>query len=67
MSGKATCKDLAAEIKRKLEQTTYIQATVIIGIHSIPPQGGGHRIYVGGLVQRAGISCCPARCTKPPT
>jgi polysaccharide biosynthesis/export protein len=50
-----SCKELAFELKKKLEQTTYFQATVLLGIDSTPPvNGSGPRIYVGGFVQRPG-------------
>jgi polysaccharide biosynthesis/export protein len=55
-----TCKQLAFEIKPKLEQTTYFHATVIIGIDLLNKTMSGRRVYVGGQVLRAGPQEIPA-------
>ncbi len=49
-----TCKQLALEIKPKLEATTYYQATVIIGIELLNRTMSGRRVYVAGEVPRPG-------------
>ena len=58
-SGK-TCKQLALEIKPKLEQVTYYRATVIIGIQLLNKTTSGRRVYVAGQVRRAGPQEIPA-------
>ncbi len=55
-----TCKQLAFEIKPKLEATTYYHATVIIGIDLLNKTMSGRRLYVGGQVVRAGPQEIPA-------
>jgi protein involved in polysaccharide export with SLBB domain len=55
-----TCKQLAFEIKPKLEQTTYYHATVIIGIDQLNKTMSGRRAYVSGQVQRTGPQEIPA-------
>ncbi len=55
-----TCKQLAFEIKPKLEATTYYHATVIIGIDLLNKTMSGRRVYVGGQVVRAGPQEIPA-------
>ncbi len=49
-----TCKQLALEIKPKLEATTYYQATVILGIEQLNRTLSGRRVYVAGEVPRPG-------------
>jgi len=49
-----TCKQLALEIKPKLEETTYYHATVIIGIELLNKTMSGRRVYVAGEVPRPG-------------
>lgn len=49
-----TCKQLAMEIKPKLEATTYYHATVIIGIDLLNKTMSGRRVYVAGEVPRPG-------------
>ena len=49
-----TCKELAYEIKTKLEQTTYYHATVILGVDKLNPGMSGRRVYVAGEVLRPG-------------
>jgi protein involved in polysaccharide export with SLBB domain len=58
-SGK-TCKQLALQIKPKLEQVTYYRATVIIGIQLLNKTTSGRRVYVAGQVRRAGPQEIPA-------
>jgi protein involved in polysaccharide export with SLBB domain len=58
-SGK-TCKQLAFEIKPKLEQATYYEATVIIGIQLLNKTTSGRRVYVAGQVARTGPQEIPA-------
>jgi protein involved in polysaccharide export with SLBB domain len=55
-----TCKQLALEIKPKLEQVTYYHATVIIGIQLLNKTTSGRRVYVAGQVARAGPQEIPA-------
>jgi protein involved in polysaccharide export with SLBB domain len=55
-----TCKQLAFEIKPKLEQTTYYHATVIIGIDLLNKTMSGRRAYVSGQVLKAGPQEIPA-------
>lgn len=55
-----TCKALAAELKVKLESTTYYHATVIIGIQSLNRTLSGRRVYVAGEVNRPGPQEIPA-------
>ncbi len=53
------CKELAYEIKAKLEQTTYYHATVIIGLAEQGKGPSGRRVYVTGEVQRPGMQEIP--------
>ena len=55
-----TCKQLAYEIKPKLEQTTYYHATVIIGIDLLNKTMSGRRAYVSGQVLKTGPQEIPA-------
>ncbi len=55
-----TCKQLAFDIKPKLEETTYYHATVIIGIDLLNKTMSGRRVYVAGQVLRAGPQEIPA-------
>lgn len=57
---KRTCKELAFEIKTKLEQTTYYHATVIIGVDTLNKTMSGRRVYVMGEVQHPGPQEIPA-------
>lgn len=58
-SGK-TCKQLALEIKSRLEQTTYYRATVIVGVQLLNKTMSGRRVYVAGQVRKAGPQEIPA-------
>jgi len=49
-----TCKQLAFEVKSKLEQTTYYRATVIIGIQLLNKTISGRRVYLAGQVRTTG-------------
>lgn len=49
-----TCKQLAEEIKVRLEETTYIRATVVMGIHLLNKTMSGRRVHVAGYVLRQG-------------
>ena len=55
-----TCKQLSAEIKRQLEESTYIRATVIMGIHLLNRTMSGRRVHVAGEVLRQGPQDMPA-------
>ncbi len=55
-----TCKQLAFEIKPKLEASTYYHATVVIGIDLLNKTMSGRRVYVGGQVIRPGPQEIPA-------
>lgn len=55
-----TCRALAAEIKAKLEVTSYYHATVIIGIQVLNKTLSGRRVYVTGEVVRTGPQEIPA-------
>jgi polysaccharide export outer membrane protein len=55
-----TCKQLAFELKPKLEETTYYHATVIIGIELLNKTMSGRRVYVAGEVVRPGPQEIPA-------
>jgi len=55
-----TCKQLAFEMKPKLEQTTYYHATVIIAIDLLNKTMSGRRAYVSGQVQKTGPQEIPA-------
>ncbi len=55
-----TCKQLAFELKPKLEQVSYYRATVIIGIDLLNKTISGRRVYVSGQVQRPGPQEIPA-------
>ncbi len=54
-----TCKELAFEVKGKLEQTTYYRATVIIGISSFNRTISGRRVYLAGQVRVSGAQEIP--------
>ena len=49
-----TCRELAREIKSKLEKTTYYKATVIIGIDQLNKTLSGRKVYVVGQVKEIG-------------
>jgi protein involved in polysaccharide export with SLBB domain len=55
-----SCKELALELKDKLEQTTYYKATVIIGIDLFNKTSSGRKVYVAGQVRQAGPQEIPA-------
>lgn len=55
-----TCRELAFEIKSRLEQTTYYQATVIVGLQSLNKTISGRRIYLAGQVRTPGPQEIPA-------
>jgi len=55
-----TCKELAFELKERLEQTTYYHATVIVGIQSLNKTISGRRVYLAGQVRTAGPQEIPA-------
>lgn len=55
-----TCWQLAREIKGKLEQTAYYQATVIIGIESLNKTLSGRKVFVTGQVRTTGPVEIPA-------
>jgi protein involved in polysaccharide export with SLBB domain len=55
-----TCKQLAIEIKSKLEQATYYHATVIIGLQLLNKTTSGRRVYVAGEVRQPGPQDIPA-------
>lgn len=55
-----TCKQLAFEIKPRLEQTTYYHATVILGIRSLNKTISGRRVYIAGQVRTPGPQEIPA-------
>jgi len=55
-----TCKQLAFEVKPKLEQTTYYHATVIMAIDLLNKTMSGRRAYVSGQVQKTGPQEIPA-------
>ncbi len=55
-----TCRELALEIKSKLEQTTYYQATVILGIDLLNKTLSGRKVYVAGQVRLTGPQEIPA-------
>jgi protein involved in polysaccharide export with SLBB domain len=55
-----SCKELAFEIKARLEQVTYYHATVIIGIDLLNKTMSGRRVYVAGQVHRTGPQEIPA-------
>jgi polysaccharide export outer membrane protein len=54
-----TCKQLAEEIKVRLEETTYIRATVVMGIHLLNKTMSGRRVHVAGYVLRQGPQDIP--------
>jgi protein involved in polysaccharide export with SLBB domain len=58
-----TCKQLAFEIKSKLEQTTYYHATVMLGIQQLNKTKSGRRVYLAGEVLRPGPQEIPAGVT----
>jgi polysaccharide export outer membrane protein len=55
-----TCRELAYELKSKLEQTTYYHATVILGIQLLNKTISGRRIYLAGQVRNTGPQEIPA-------
>lgn len=55
-----SCKELALELKSKLEQTTYYKATVILGIDLLNKTSSGRKVYVAGQVRQAGPQEIPA-------
>jgi polysaccharide export outer membrane protein len=55
-----TCKQLALEIKPKLEAVTYYHATVIIGVQLLNKTTSGRRVYMAGEVLRPGPQEIPA-------
>ena len=55
-----SCKDLAFELKGKLEQTTYYKATVILGIDLLNKTSSGRKVYVAGQVRQPGPQEIPA-------
>lgn len=55
-----TCKQLAAEIKEKLEQTTYFHANVILGIELLNKTISGRKVFVVGQVRVTGPQEIPA-------
>ena len=55
-----TCKQLAFEVKAKLEQVTYYHATVIIGIDLLNITTSGRKVYVVGQVRVTGPQDIPA-------
>ena len=55
-----TCKQLAFEIKGKLEQTTYYRATVIMGVDLLNKTMSGRKVYVVGRVRVTGLQEIPA-------
>jgi protein involved in polysaccharide export with SLBB domain len=55
-----SCKELAFELKSKLEQTTYYKATVILGIDLLNKTSSGRKVYVAGQVRQAGPQEIPA-------
>lgn len=54
-----TCRQVAFEIKPKLEQTAYYHATVIVGVDRLNTGMSGRRVYVAGAVQRTGVQELP--------
>lgn len=55
-----TCKQLAFEVKSRLEQTTYYHATVILGIQLLNKTISGRRVYLAGQVRTTGPQEIPA-------
>ena len=55
-----TCKQLAFELKSKLEQTTYYRATVILGVQLLNKTISGRRVYLAGQVKITGPQEIPA-------
>lgn len=55
-----TCRQLAFEIKSKLERTTYYHATVMLGIQQLNKTMSGRRVYLAGEVLRPGPQEIPA-------
>ena len=55
-----TCRELAFEVKSRLEQTTYYHATVIMGIQSLNKTISGRRIYLAGQIKNPGPQEVPA-------
>jgi protein involved in polysaccharide export with SLBB domain len=55
-----TCKQLAHEIKGKLEQRTYFRATVVIGVDLLNKTMSGRKVYVVGQVRDTGPQEIPA-------
>ena len=60
MAAGKVCRELAFEVKAKLEQTTYYHATVIIGIDLLNKTMSGRRVYVAGQVHQPGPQEIPA-------
>jgi polysaccharide biosynthesis/export protein len=55
-----TCKQLAYEIRSRLEQTTYYHATVVLGIQLLNKTISGRRVYLAGQVRTTGPQEIPA-------
>jgi protein involved in polysaccharide export with SLBB domain len=55
-----TCKQVAFEVKSRLEQTTYYHATVILGIQLLNKTISGRRVYIAGQVRTTGPQEIPA-------
>jgi protein involved in polysaccharide export with SLBB domain len=55
-----TCKQLAFELRERLEQVTYYHATVILGVDLLNKTMSGRRVYVAGEVRHAGPQEIPA-------
>lgn len=55
-----TCLELARELKGRLEQTAYFQATVIIGIEAFNKSLSGRKVFVTGEVRMTGPLEIPA-------
>jgi len=55
-----TCRELASQVKSKLEQRTYYHATVIMGIQLLNKTISGRRIYLAGQVRNTGPQEIPA-------
>lgn len=50
-----TCKQLAAEVKGRLEQTTYYQASVVVAIEQLNPNTvSGRKVFILGQVRSVG-------------
>lgn len=55
-----TCKQLAAELRQRLERTAYYKATVLVGVGQLNPTPSGRRVFVMGQVLRSGTLQIPA-------